>query len=86
MNPFCHLFVLKLSSSGHEWLWTARDWMYEICVRHTTSCYIDGRDEGISDYFETWKGLKAVQRVFDILSGDSSVRAEELDSLKGRGK
>jgi hypothetical protein len=23
---------------------------YEMGVRHTTSCYINGRDEGISDY------------------------------------
>jgi hypothetical protein len=80
MNPFCHLFVLKLSSSGHEWLWTARDWKYEICVRHTTSCYIDGRDEGISDYFETWKALKAVERYLmssaetDLCEPKSSVR------------
>jgi hypothetical protein len=48
-----------------------------------TSCYIDGRDEGISDYFETWKGFESRPEVFDILDGDSSIRAEELDSLKG---
>jgi hypothetical protein len=46
----------------------------------TTSCYIDGRDEGISDYFETWKGLKAVERYLmssaetDLYEPKSSVR------------
>lgn len=48
-----------------------------------TSCYIDGRDEGISDYFETWKWFESRPEAFDILDGDSSIRAEELDSLKG---
>ena len=31
----------------------------EIGVRHTHSCYINGRDEGISDY-QTWNGFKII--------------------------
>jgi hypothetical protein len=37
---------------GSSGLMTAGDGKHEICVRHTTSCYINGRDEGISDYSE----------------------------------
>ncbi len=42
---------------GLKWLASSlRGRESEIGVRHTTSCYFNGRDDGISD-FQTWKML-----------------------------